>query len=101
MLRLVKPLDDLYIKHGVSQWISQLINDTTTIEGLTNISYTVSASPNEEVWLILSSFTDSKHKEEFDTKMKNDESSANLFKQLKDIIIPGSYYAEEFVSPPA
>jgi hypothetical protein len=100
MLRLVKPFDDLYTKHGGSQWIAQLSNNTNTIEGLTNLAYAVSAGPDEEVWLILGSFTNSKHKEEFDAKMNNDESAAKLFEQLKDIIVPGSYYAGEFISPP-
>lgn len=66
---------------------------------ITSIANTVSASQEEEVWLILDSFIDRKHKDGFEAKMENDESAGQLHKQWMDLIIPGSCIAGEFGRP--
>ena len=62
------------------------------MEGITNIAKTLLASQDEEVWSELIFYRDRKHREEVDSKMRNDESMASLFKQSLDLYPRGSSF---------
>jgi uncharacterized protein YbaA (DUF1428 family) len=62
------------------------------MEGITNTSKTLSANQDDEVWLELIFYRDRKHKDEADSKMRNDESMAPLFQQSLDLLAPGSSF---------
>ena len=64
--------------------------------GFTNISKTVSAREDEEVWLELQFYKDSKHHDEVAEKMKSDKSAMELGKKFKEIITPGSCVEGKF-----
>lgn len=66
------------------------LGGTEISEGFTNIANTVSANPDEEVWLELLSYRDRKHRDEVGAKMQNDECAGLLMKQFMDLITPGS-----------
>ena len=60
------------------------------IEGFTNITKTVSAGQDEEIWIEILSYKDSKHKDEVTEKMKNDKNCESGYQQFLDLITPGS-----------
>jgi uncharacterized protein YbaA (DUF1428 family) len=74
MVHLQKQFNDLWRKHGgLRTEVFQLAN-TETYEGCTNIANTVSAGPDEEIWIELQAFRDRQHMDEVVTKLMNDES---------------------------
>ena len=93
MMQLNKPAKDLFRKVGVRQEIFQL-NNTKDKEaenmGFTNEAKTVSTREDEEVWLELQFYEDSKHHVEISEKMQNDKSAMELGKKFMEIITPGS-----------
>jgi uncharacterized protein YbaA (DUF1428 family) len=99
MMTLDKSAKDMFGKVGVRQEIYQLTNTKdpeAESMGFTNISKTVSARENEEVWLELQFYKDSKHHDEVAEKMKNDKSGMELGKKFMEIIIPGSCVEGKF-----
>ena len=62
------------------------------MEGITNIAKTLSASQDEEVWLELIFYRDRKHREEVDTKMRNDDKMGSLWQQSVDLVTPGTSF---------
>ncbi len=93
LTQLDKPAKDLFSKVGVRQEIFQLSNaKDTDVEsmGFTNFAKTISANEDEEVWLELMFYRDSKHYDEVSEKMRNDESAMELGKKFMEIITPGS-----------
>jgi uncharacterized protein YbaA (DUF1428 family) len=65
-------------KYGVTNLYFQINNTDSPMEGITNIAKTISANPDEEVWLELLFYRDSKHREEVGAKMQNDERMAHF-----------------------
>jgi uncharacterized protein YbaA (DUF1428 family) len=99
MMTLDKPAKDMFGKVGVRQEIYQLSNSKdpeTEGMGFTNISKTVSAREDEEVWLELQFYKDSKHHDEVAEKMKSDKSAMELGKKFMEIITPGSCVEGKF-----
>jgi hypothetical protein len=89
----------MFGKVGVRQEIYQLSNtkdpEAESMD-FTNISRTVSGRDDEEVWLELQFFTDSKHHDEVAENMKNDRSAMKLGKKYMEIITPGSCVEGKF-----
>jgi uncharacterized protein YbaA (DUF1428 family) len=75
-----------------SHLIFQLNNTEAPMEDITNISKTVSANQDEEVLLELIFYGDLKHRDDVDTKMRNDESMIPLSQQSLDLLAPGSSF---------
>jgi uncharacterized protein YbaA (DUF1428 family) len=93
MVQLQKPFNDLWRKHGgLRTEVFQLTN-TETYEGCTNIANTVSAGPDEEIWVELQAFRDRKHMDEVVIELMNDENmrgDSQLLKQYMDLVTPES-----------
>jgi len=99
MMILDKPAKDMFGKVEVRQEIYQLSNTKdpeAESMGFTNISKTVSAREDEEVWLELQFYKDSKHHDEVAEKVKNDKSTKELGKKFMEIITPGSCVEGKF-----
>lgn len=99
LLTLDKPAKDTFGKVGVRHEIYQLSNTKdpeAESMGFTNITKTVSAKEDEEVWLELQFYKDSKHHDEVAEKMKNDKSAMELGKKFMEIITPGSCVEGKF-----
>jgi uncharacterized protein YbaA (DUF1428 family) len=60
------------------------------VGGFSNIANTISAKQDEEVWLELIFYRDSKQRDDVTTRMKNNESMGTLFRQFIDLIAPGT-----------
>ena len=89
MMTLDKPAKDMFGKVGVRQEIYHLSNSKdpeTEGMGFTNISKTVSAREDEEVWLELQFYKDSKHHDEVAEKMKSDKSAMELGKSSRKLL---------------
>ena len=92
MIQFNKPAKDLFSKVGVRVEIFQLSNtkDKEAEMGFTNVAKTVTAREDEEVWLELQFYQDSRHHDEVSEKMQNDKSAMELGKKFMEIITPGS-----------
>lgn len=98
MIELGKPAKELFKNIDVRQEIFQLEGNSNLSEqnemaekmGFTNISKTVSANKDEEVWLELQFYRDKKHLDDVSAKMQEDENAGKLGKQFMDLISPGS-----------
>ena len=55
-----------------------------------NLSGTVSANDDEDVWLEIQSYRDSKHVEEFMKSMEGDKSGDKMYMEFMELISPGS-----------
>ena len=78
-------------KYEATHLVLQLNSTAAPMEGITNISK-LSANQDDEVWLELIFYKDRKHKDEVDSKMRNDESMAPLFQQSLDLLASGSSF---------
>ena len=70
MVQLSKQFADIMRKYGVTNLYFQLNNTDSPMEGITDIAKTISANPDEEVWLELLFYRDSKHREEVGARCK-------------------------------
>lgn len=93
MMQLNKQFVEVMRKYGATHLILQLNNSETPMEGITNISKTVSANQDDdEVWMELIFYKDRKHRDEVNAKMRNDVNMEQLFKQSMDLITPGTTF---------
>jgi uncharacterized protein YbaA (DUF1428 family) len=91
MILFCKQFNDIFKKYGILHWEIFQLSSTDNIEGFINISKTVSANPDEEeVWVEILSYRNSKHKDGVMAKMKNDKSCEQGYQQFLDLITPGS-----------
>ena len=90
MMQLDKQFAGIVRKFGASHLVYQLNNTEAPMEGVTNIAKTISANDDEEVWLELIFYRDRKHREEIDTKMRNDDRMGSLWQQSVNIVTPGT-----------
>ena len=99
MVQFNKPFKDLFSKVGVRQEIFQLSNTKDKEAenmGFTNVAKTVTAREDEEVWLELQFYQDSRHHDEVSEKMQNDKSAMELGNKFMEIITPGSIVEGRF-----
>jgi uncharacterized protein YbaA (DUF1428 family) len=92
MMQLNKQFVEVMRKYGATHLILQLNNTEAPMEGITNISKTVLANQDDEVWMELIFYKDRKHRDEVDAKMRKDVNMEQLFKQSMDLITPGTTF---------
>jgi uncharacterized protein YbaA (DUF1428 family) len=92
MMQLNKQFVEIMTKYGATHLILQLNNTEAPMEGITNISKTVSGNQDDEVWMELIFYKDRKHRDEVESKMRNDVNMEQLFKQSMDLISPGTTF---------
>jgi uncharacterized protein YbaA (DUF1428 family) len=92
MMQLNKQFVEVMRKYGATHLILQLNNTEAPMEGITNISKTISANQDDEVWMELIFYKDRKHRDEVNAKMRNDVNMEQLFKQSMDLITPGTTF---------
>jgi uncharacterized protein YbaA (DUF1428 family) len=92
MMQLNNQFGEIMRKYGATHLILQLNNTEAPMEGITNISKTVSANQDDEVWMELIFYKDRKHRDEVGAKMQNDPNMERLFKQSMDLITPGTNF---------
>jgi len=90
MVEINRQSRDFFIRHGASGFeVFSLENRENMIE-FVNLSKTISASEDEEVWLEIQSYRDAAHVKEFSQSMEGDKSIEPLYKQFMELITPGS-----------
>ena len=92
MMHINKQFVNIMRKYGTTHLVFQLNSTEAPMEGITNISKSLSANQDDEVWLELIFYRDRKHRDEVDAKMQNDEGMAPLFQQSLDLLSPGSSF---------
>lgn len=90
MVQLFKQSTDLFRKHGVLRWGYYQLNRNENNMEFTDLAKTILAGQDEEVWMEIFTYKDSKHKEEVRAKMMNDESCGKGYQQFLDLITHGS-----------
>ncbi len=81
---------DFFIKHGASSFEVFSLTSRENMMEFVNLSKTISASEDEEVWLEIQSYRDAEHVKEFIESMKGDKSAEPIYKQFMELITPGS-----------
>ena len=90
LVRLNKQSHDFFIKYGALKFEVFTIHSRENMMDLVNLSKTISANEDEEVWLEIQSYKNSQHVKEFIDKMKDDKSMETLYKEFMNLITPGS-----------
>ena len=90
MVQLNKQFAEIMRKYGAPHLIFQLNNTEAPMDGITNITKTVSANQDDEVWMELIFYSDRKHRDEVSANMQNDESMGRLFQQSLDLVTAGT-----------
>ena len=90
LVRLNKQSHDFFIKYGALKFEVFTIHSRENMMDLVNLSKTMSANEDEEVWLEIQSYKNSQHVKEFIDKMKDDKSMETLYKEFMNLITPGS-----------
>lgn len=81
---------EFFIKHGASSFEVFCLENRENMMEFVNLSKTISATQEEEVWLEIQSYRDAEHVKEFTAKMQGDKSIEPLYKQFMELITPGS-----------
>ena len=90
MAQLNKQFAEIMRKYGAPHLIFQLNNTEAPMDGITNITKTVSDNQDDEVWMELIFYRDRKHRDEVSANMQNDESMGRLFQQSLDLVTAGT-----------
>lgn len=89
MRKLIPQLTAIYKKHGILSWEVYQLNTMAAFEGMKSMAKTVSATPDEEVWIELDRFMDSKHRDAVVDKVMRDEETTPLFRELAGLLSRG------------
>jgi uncharacterized protein YbaA (DUF1428 family) len=89
MIQLQRQLTGIFKKHGILRSEFFQLGDTETFQGFTSIAKTVSADPEEEVWVELESYRDRKHRDDVVAKVTQDANAGPLFGQVMGLITQG------------
>ena len=90
LVRLNKQSHDFFMKYGALKFEVFTIHDRENMMDFVNLSKTISANEDEEVWLEIQSYKNSQHVKEFIDKMKDDKSMETLYNEFMNLITPDS-----------
>ena len=90
MLEVNRQSLDFFIKHGASSFEVFSLTSRENMMEFVNLSKTISASDDEEVWLEIQSYRDSEHVKEFTASMQGDKSIEPIYKRFMELITLGS-----------
>ena len=90
MLEVNRQSVDFFIKHGASSFEVFSLTSRENMMEFVNLSKTISASDDEEVWFEIQSYRDSEHVKEFTASMQGDKSIEPIYKRFIELITPGS-----------
>ena len=86
---LEKKSSEMFEKEKVYYELFRLAVNTSW-EGFENISKSVSASTDEDVWITIMSYKDKKHRDEFVAKMSNDRECQQGYEEWARLLSPNS-----------
>jgi len=79
-----------FTRHGASGFEVFSLDSRENVMEFVNLSNTISASEEEEVWLEVQSYRDAEHVKEFTANMQGDKSIEPIYKRFMELITPGS-----------
>jgi uncharacterized protein YbaA (DUF1428 family) len=89
MVQLTKQFQALYKKYGTESWEIYQLNSTEAFEGSTSLAKTVSASPNEEVWVEVDHYKDRKARDSVVASIMQDPAAGEIFGALAGTMSEG------------
>ena len=89
MVKLQNQLTGIFKKHGILRSEFFQLETTEPFEGMVSIAKTISANPEEEVWVELESYRDRKHRDDVVANVTQDANAGPLFGQVMGLITEG------------
>ena len=90
LVKINKHSHDFFMKYGVLKFEVFNLNSRENMMDFVNLSKTISANDDEDVWLEIQSYRDAKHVQEFMKAMEGDKSGDEMYKEFMKLITPGS-----------
>ena len=90
LVKINKHSHDFFVKHGVLKFEVYNLNARGDMMEFVNLSKTISASDDEDVWMEIQSYRDAKHVQEFMKAMEGDKSGDEMYAEFMRLITPGS-----------
>ena len=90
LVKINKHSHDFFMKHGVLKFEVFNLYSRENMMDFVNLSKTISASDDEDIWLEIQSYRDAKHAQEFMKAMEGDKSGDEMYKEFMELISPGS-----------
>ena len=90
MMEVNRKSRDFFMKYGATNFEVFSLENRENIMEFVNLSKTISASEEEEVWLEIQSYRDTEHVKEFSKSMASDTSMEPLYKEFMQLITPDS-----------
>jgi uncharacterized protein YbaA (DUF1428 family) len=89
MQKLEARIVAMFKKHGVMKSEFFQLTQHETVRGFTNLAETVSASPEEEVWVEIEHYMDREHRDQIFAAIRKDMPMLELFGQWYGLVTPG------------
>jgi uncharacterized protein YbaA (DUF1428 family) len=90
MVEVNRQSRDFFTKHGASGFEVFSLDSRENVMEFVNLSKTISATIEEEVWLEIQSYRDAEHVKEFNASMQGDKNIEPIYKRFMELITPGS-----------
>ena len=90
MVEVNRQSRNFFTKHGASSFEVFSLDSRENMMEFVNLSKTISASEEEEVWLEIQPYRDAEHVKEFATSMEDEKSIEPIYKRFMELITPGS-----------
>jgi len=89
MVQLQGEIAELWNGHEILGSERFQLTEAETFRGFTNLIETVSAKPDEEVWVELYRFRDRQHRDDIVAKIRDDPNAGPLFGKFYELVSPG------------
>ncbi len=89
MVQLQNQITGMWKRHHILGSEFFQLTTAETFKGFTNLSETVSAKPDEEVWVELQRFRDRGHRDSIVAEFREDPTAGPLFGKYYELVSPG------------
>jgi len=96
LVKIGKQTDIFFKKHGVSKYGYRL-NSRENMMDFVNVSRTISANDDDNVWLEIQFYKDAKHVEEVMKAMEGDKRANELYEESMELVTPGPIVFGDFI----
>jgi large subunit ribosomal protein L17 len=95
LAKIGKQTDEFFRKHGVPKYVYRL-NSRGSMMDFVNVSKTISASDDEDIWLEIQFYRDAKHVEDVMRAMEGDNRANELYEESMELVTPGPIVFGDF-----
>ena len=89
MLKLEGQIVSMFKKHGIVASEFFQLTQHETVKGFTNLAETISAGPEEEVWVEIEHYKDREHRDQIFAAIRQDMPMLELFGEWYGLVTPG------------